>query len=88
MATDFDNLSSEDVSKIHHKADTDGSDLAVHHTLGPGRYQAAPGNHDHQGGTSTSLLEGEVIAGSRSGSALTSVIALLVKLGATDLTTP
>lgn len=31
----------------HEEADTDASTLALHHTLGPGQYQAAPGNHNH-----------------------------------------
>ena len=31
----------------HEDADTDSSALAIHHTLGYGAYQAAPGNHTH-----------------------------------------
>lgn len=81
-------LDSDAVRKIHEKADTDGSEIAVHHTLGSGRNQAAAGNHDHRGGNSVLLLEGETITGSRGGgTALTSIIALLVTLGATDSTT-
>lgn len=35
------------VSLLHQAADTDGSPLALHHTLGAGARQAAAGNHDH-----------------------------------------
>ena len=34
-------------SKTHDFADTDSSPTALHHTLGTGANQAAPGNHDH-----------------------------------------
>lgn len=78
----------ETVAKFHVKADTDGSEIAAHHTLGNGRNQAAPGNHDHRGGNSIELLDGFNITGSRStGGALISIINALVELGATDGTT-
>jgi hypothetical protein len=78
----------EEVRHIHENADTDGSARAIHHTLGPGRDQAASGAHVHDGGDSKLILEGSSITGSRSGgTALTSVIALLVQMGATDATT-
>ena len=35
------------VSLLHQAADTDGSPLALHHTLGAGARQAAAGNHEH-----------------------------------------
>jgi hypothetical protein len=35
------------VARIHAAADTDGSPLALHHTLGGGALQAAAGNHQH-----------------------------------------
>lgn len=77
-----------EVSKFHRKADTDGSQNAIHHTLGPGHNQSAPGDHDHRGGNSVELLAGVSITGSRGGNvALASVIAALVQLGATDSTT-
>lgn len=80
--------SSEVVEKFHRKADTDGSETSAHHTLGNGRNQAAPGNHDHRGGSSVLLLDGFTLTGSRgSNAALASVIAALVELGATDSTT-
>lgn len=36
-------------SKTHANADTDTSTSSIHHTLGPGPTQAAPGNHTHDG---------------------------------------
>lgn len=41
--------------KNHDPEDRDGSSHALHHTLGPGANQAAPGNHSHDGGASTTL---------------------------------
>lgn len=80
--------SSDAVEKFHRKADTDGSETSAHHTLGNGRNQAAPGNHDHRGGSSILLLEGFTLTGSRGGNAaVSSIIAALVELGATDSTT-
>ena len=77
-----------DVKKFHTNADTDGSREAIHHTLGPAAGQAAPGDHDHRGGSSVAILQGETITGSRGdGTALQSVIRILVDLGATDSTT-
>jgi hypothetical protein len=73
------------VAKFHEKADTDADANAVHHTLGPRHDQASPGDHKHDGVASLKLLNGTTISGSRSGgAALVSVIAALVKLGATD----
>jgi hypothetical protein len=34
-------------ANTHQSADTDSSPTAIHHTLGPGANQAAPGNHTH-----------------------------------------
>lgn len=85
---DFDNLSDEEVRRLHEKADTDGDDRSMHHTLGPRRGQASPGSHTHDGGDSVQLLADTVITGSKSsGAALISVIAALRELGATDATT-
>jgi hypothetical protein len=81
-----------EVERIHQAADTDGSPKAAHHTLGPFPNQASPGNHTHDGGSSAILplvLDTVSITGSKSsGAALDSIIAALVTLGATDLTTP
>lgn len=80
--------SSKEVAKFHSNADTDGNEGSIHHTLGPRKGMASPGDHDHRGGTSVLLLQGTNISGSRaSGAALISVIAALVELGATDTTT-
>lgn len=85
---DFDSPSAEEVTRLHEKADTDGDDRSMHHTLGPRRGQASPGQHAHDGGDSVQLLDGVIITGSKSsGAALTSVIAALKELGATDATT-
>lgn len=79
----------EQVETMHTNADTDTRKESLHHTLGPGNNQAAPGNHKHDGGDSEFLLSGVTISGSRGGNvALVSVIQALVKLGATDSTTP
>lgn len=80
---------SKEVEVFHTNSDKDGSPTASHHTLGNGPNQAAPGDHTHDGGSSKQLLEGTNITGSKSGgTALDSVIAALVALGATDGTTP
>jgi hypothetical protein len=83
--------SAAEVRDFHNNADTDGGRHALHHTLGPGTNQAAPGSHTHDGGTSAVLdpvLTDVTISGSLTdGTALKSVIAALTKLGATDGTT-
>lgn len=48
-------LPSHIVRELHQNADTDGSPKAIHHTLGPGPNQAAPGNHSHDGGGSAEI---------------------------------
>ena len=59
----------------------------VPYQLGTGRFQASPGNHKHAGDDSFPVLAGVNLTGSRaSGAALLTVIAALVKLGATDNT--
>lgn len=80
--------SQKDVAQFHTNADTDGDEGSLHHTLGPRKGQAAPGDHDHRGGNSVALLQGVTITGAKgSNAALASVIAALVELGATDNTT-
>lgn len=39
----------------HYRSDVDSSQQAIHHSLGPGRTQAAPGNHQHDGVTSKKI---------------------------------
>ncbi|ALY09279.1 hypothetical protein FDG92_gp07 [Arthrobacter phage Jasmine] len=76
------------VRKFHTYADTDSSNEAIHHTLGPGVNQAASGGHTHNGSDSPLLLEGVTISGAKGGNtALASVIAALTGMGATDSTT-
>ena len=78
----------KDVAKFHTNADTDGNEESAHHTLGPGHTQSAPGDHDHRGGNSVALFDGTTISGAKAGNtALASVIAALVELGAKDTTT-
>lgn len=76
------------VNRFHNKSDVDSDSNAQHHTLGIKKDQASPGDHKHDGTTSKRLLEGTTITGSRGGNAaVASIIAALVKLGATDSTT-
>lgn len=80
--------STKEVEVYHTNADTDGSNQSAHHTLGFKRGQASPGDHTHDGGTSKQLLDGVTLTGAKAGNAaLTSVVAALVLLGATDNTT-
>lgn len=85
-------LSTQEVSRIHRKADTDSSQRAVHHTLGIKHDQASPGDHKHDGKSSIRLeplMEGITITGSKGGNvALGNLITQLsVALGFTDSTT-
>ena len=41
-----------EVNSFHSRADTDSAQTAAHHTLGPGRNQASPGDHNHSGSNS------------------------------------
>ena len=76
------------VDDFHEQSDLNTRSEAQHHTLGPSQNQAAPGNHNHDGGTSIPLWEGNTISGSRGGNmALASVISILVQKGAVDATT-
>lgn len=78
-----------DVEKFHTNDDLDTRVESHHHSLGPSPTQASPGDHIHDGGSSNPLLTGVTISGSRGGNvALLSVIQALVKLGATDSSTP
>lgn len=83
----------KEVNEFHENDDVDGSPNAHHHTLGPNTGQASPGNHSHDGGSSQEIfpLAGTTLSGNKTGNpspALSSVIAALVKLGATDATGP
>lgn len=44
----LDKVSPEDVRRFHQAADTNAGTRALHHSLGPGATEAAPGNHEHR----------------------------------------
>lgn len=77
------------VADFHTHADTDAKDTSIHHTLGVGPGQAAPGDHNHDGGDSVLLLEGITITGSKDNpvTVFPSIINALVRLGVRDATT-
>ena len=81
----------DEVTKFHKNADTDARAEAIHHTLGISASQAAKGNHRHDGNDSALILEGTILTGSKTANpptaVLTSLVAAMVKLGATDSTT-
>jgi hypothetical protein len=75
------------VANFHMQSDADVSRDSQHHTLGISGGQASPGNHTHDGTSSVALLGGVTLTGAKAGNtALASVIAALVQLGATDAT--
>lgn len=81
----------QEVNDFHDNDDVDGSPQSHHHSLGPNKGQASPGNHTHDGGSSQEIfpLSGITLTGAKGGNtALASVITALVKLGATDATGP
>lgn len=88
-AFEVSSLSPDDVERMHEKDDVDVRAESHHHTLGPKSTQAAAGDHDHDGTNSPLLLSGYTISGSRASSTaiLPSIIACLVRLGATDSST-
>jgi hypothetical protein len=76
------------VSDFHTNDDVNQDRDAHHHTLGMGPNEAAAGSHNHRGSDSVLLLQDIEITGSRGGNtALASVIAALVELGAKDSST-
>jgi hypothetical protein len=76
------------VSDFHTFDDVDSGKDAHHHTLGSGSNQASPGSHNHDGSNSPTILNGELITGSKgSASWASSVNAILVRLGAVDNST-
>ena len=78
----------EEVDDFHTNSDVDLRAESQHHTLGSSPSQAAPGNHNHDGGNSALILEGYQITGSRATDAWRlSINALLVRLGAEDNST-
>jgi hypothetical protein len=47
----------QETRKAHNRADVDVSPRSMHHTLGPRRNQASPGNHTHDGSTSKRIIQ-------------------------------
>lgn len=47
----------------HYESDVDSSTIAKHHTLGPRRNQASPGNHSHTGTDGSVISGGSVVKG-------------------------
>lgn len=81
--------SAEEVDTFHTNSDVDIRAESQHHTLGVTRTQAAPGDHTHDGNDSSLILSGLSITGSRATDDWRqSVNQLLVRLGATDNSTP
>lgn len=78
-----------EVEDFHTNSDVDLRAEALHHTLGAAPSQASPGNHTHNGGDSSLILDGMVITGSRATDTWRlSVNNMLVRLGAEDSSTP
>jgi hypothetical protein len=55
--------SAEDVNAFHLNSDKDSSAQALHHTLGTGPSQAAPGNHTHNGKDSARISFNDIDGG-------------------------
>lgn len=76
------------VAEFHTNSDVDAEKDAQHHTIGTGVNQASSGSHKHDGNDSFLLLDGVEIIGAKGGNtALASVIAALIGMGAKDSTT-
>jgi hypothetical protein len=79
------------IRHMHTHSDKDANKLALHHTLGPRRTQASPGDHNHNGVECHTIGQGMgiTITGAKGGNAaLTSLIAALKKvMDLTDNTT-
>lgn len=77
------------VEAFHRNASVDTRPEDIHHRLGNDPNRASPGNHTHNGSDAPLLLEGYTISGTIAtpASVLPSIIAALVRLGATDGTT-
>lgn len=85
----YETPSPQRVTDFHKYSDLDSGNSAQHHTLGRSDRQAAPGNHIHDGITSELILRDAEVSGSRGdGTALQSIIGLLVQMGAVDNTNP
>jgi hypothetical protein len=78
----------EAVQAFHTNADVDADTNALHHTVGSQPAQASPGDHTHDGGSSSPILQGTTISGVRGTAAYqASLEAALVRLGASSAAT-
>jgi hypothetical protein len=80
-----------DVADFHKFSDKNVSTGALHHTIGMGANEVAPGRHYHNGSDSPTLLEDFTITGSRSGATanvLQQILIALAAVGLKDSTTP
>ena len=77
------------VEAFHRTVSRDTRPEDIHHTLGNDPNRASPGNHKHDGSDAPLILEGYTISGVKAtpSTVLPSIIAALVRLGATDATT-
>jgi hypothetical protein len=75
------NPTTKEVTDFHTKADTDGSPLSIHHTLGINRNQSSPGNHVHDGKASPKIGRGLglTISGAKGGNAAVASIITMLK---------
>lgn len=75
-------ISALNVNKMHSRDDVDVNANSHHHTIGPKRNQASPGDHIHEGLTSRKIGYGlgYTLTGAKSGNvALTNLIAMLAQ---------
>jgi hypothetical protein len=78
----------QQVNEFHRNSDLDKDRESQHHSLGPSRYQAAPGDHNHDGSSSSLIFDNVTITGSKSsGAAFTNLMVQLAKIGLIDGTT-
>lgn len=79
-AKDFPTPVRDEVVSFHQNSDLDEHQSAQHHTLGAGTNQAAPGDHTHDGGSSSPLWAGgETLAGVRGSAAYYSALEALLQ---------
>lgn len=87
----FTQLGPQDINLLHTRSDVDSAAHAQHHSLGPGRNQASPGDHIHDGAASKLIGNGMglSVTGAKGGNvALANLIAMLKSVIAfTDTTT-
>lgn len=78
----------EVVTRFHKNVPVDTRREDIHHTLGFGPTNAAPGDHNHRS-EGTPLFDGLTVSGSRGGNAaLLSLLNILAQFGLKDSTTP